>query len=63
MTKQLGISPKILTDLATTVVGFVLAKYAVGLDPVIAAAIGKVAGTVAAFFASPGSVVTVAPEQ
>lgn len=61
MSKQIGISPKVIADLIVSVLGFVLAHYAVELDPEVAAAIGKVAGSIAAFFTSPGTVVTSNP--
>jgi hypothetical protein len=58
MTKQLGISPKIIADLIVTVGGYLLTKYGAGLDATTAALISKGLGTIAAYFTAPGTVIT-----
>lgn len=55
-TKQVGASPKLVVDLVTTIIAFLITKYAAGLDPVTAAAISKGLGTLAGVFAPPGTV-------
>lgn len=54
--RQIGISPKLVADLLVSVAAFLVAYLPFGLDPVTAAAVGKVLGSVAAFLASPGVV-------
>lgn len=55
--RQAGVSPKIIADALVSIVGFVLAYFAVSLDPVLAAAVAKLAGTLAAWLVGPGDVV------
>jgi hypothetical protein len=54
--RQIGISPKLIADLLTSVIAFLVVAEALGLDPVLSAAIAKALGTVAAFATSPGVV-------
>lgn len=57
--RQAGVSPKIVADAIVSVLGFVLTYYAIEMDPVIAAAVSKAAGTLAGWLVGPGEVVIV----
>lgn len=57
--KTRGISPKLIADLLVSVATFIVAYPALGLDPVLAAAIAKALGTLAAAIAGPGDVIAV----
>lgn len=56
MYRQIGLSPKLVADAVASVIGYALTRYAVGLDPLAAAAIAKALGSVAAYFVGPGKV-------
>ncbi len=51
-----GISPKVRNDLLVSVVAFAIAYFGVELDPVLAATIAKLLGTVAGVQAAPGDI-------
>ena len=51
-----GLSPKVIADLLTTIIAFVLSASVVQLDPVLAAAVSKALGTLSGIVAGPGQV-------
>lgn len=55
-TKQRGLSPKLLSDLLTSVVTFVLAYYALDVDADTSAFIAKGIGFVVGVIVPPGKV-------
>lgn len=57
MLQQIGLSPKIITDLVVSVAAFFATKYGLDLDATLSALIAKGAGSVAAWAAGPGTVV------
>jgi len=58
-TVTLGVSPKLIADLLTSIVAFALAYFAVDLDPTVAALLAKAIGAVAAYLAPAGEVLQV----
>lgn len=56
--RTIGISPKVVADLLVSVAAFLVAYLPLGIDPVLAATVGKLLGTVAAYLAAPGTVAT-----
>lgn len=52
-----NISPKVISQLAVAVLGWVLSHYAISLDPETSGAIAAVLGALAGYFAPPGDVV------
>jgi hypothetical protein len=61
MTRQIGFSPKVIADLIASIVAFLVLAVALGLDPVLAAALSKFVGTLGGIWAGPGDVVTTNP--
>lgn len=54
--KTKGISPKVLADLLVSFVTFALTAGVIEIDPVLAATISKLLGSLAAVIAPPGNV-------
>lgn len=55
--KTKGISPKVLADLFVSFVAFALTAGVIEIDPVLAATISKLLGSLAGVIAGPGNVV------
>ena len=51
-----GVSKKIVADLLTSVVAFVVAYFAIDLDPAVSAGLAKGIGFVAGYFTPPNAV-------
>jgi hypothetical protein len=55
-TQQIGISPKVIGQLLATAISWVLAHFAIQLDPTVSAAIAAALGGLAGYALPPGAV-------
>jgi hypothetical protein len=63
MPKTQGLSPKVLAQLVTAAVAWVLAHYNIKLDPDVAGAVALALGGIAGVIAKPGDVVIPPTQQ